>query len=85
MAEETTTVPISLKVLGRLFLLAATATFCAGVVLVFELVLGLQQVPIRYMVATVVSLGLCAYVTNWCHQRLLDAQARADAAAPGTR
>jgi len=75
-----TTVPITTTVMGRLFLLAAL--LCAGscVALIFEAVLGLGQVPIRYIVATVLSAGFAAGFTNWTHQRLLDAQARADAA-----
>jgi len=75
-----TVVPITTKMMGRLFLLSATATGGSGLALVFEAVLGLQQVQIRYMVATVISLGLSAWTTSWAHQRLLDMQYRADAA-----
>lgn len=79
MAETTT--PITVKMMGRLFTLAMLVAVGSGMALVFECVLGTQQVPIRYMVATVITLGLAAWSTNWCHQRLLDAQYRADAAS----
>jgi uncharacterized membrane protein len=75
-----TTVPITTTTMGRLFMLAATMTALSCMALIFEAVLGLQQVPVRYIVATLLSAGFAAGFTNWTHQRLLDAQARADAA-----
>lgn len=75
-----TTVPITTTTMGRLFMLAAAGTALSCIVLIFEVVLGLGRVELRIVVATVLSILFAGGATNWTHQRLLDAQARADAA-----
>jgi len=74
-------IPITAKVMGRLFLGSVGFTVTAAVALIFEVSMGLGRIETRFLFATVLCLGFGAWSAHWTHQRLQDKQARDDMAA----